>query len=63
MPVNEILTEDDIALELRRYRAYSEAWRAGKRGEDLPKIPENRDRQRSNIIVEEGDVGSNANIY
>ena len=50
MPVNEILTEDDIGLELKRYRAFSEAWRAGKRGEDLPKIPENRDRQRSNII-------------
>jgi hypothetical protein len=50
MPLNEVLTEDDIALELKRYRAFSEAWRAGKRGEDLPNIPENRDCQRSNIV-------------
>lgn len=46
----EMLTEDDIALELEHYQKFNTAFLRGKHDSDLPRLPVNKDEQHSRFL-------------
>jgi hypothetical protein len=47
--IKQMLSEEDILLELKYTRRWQEAYLSGERGHKLPKVPKNRDAQDSKV--------------